>query len=320
MKRKKSSGLIIYQSKTGAIELKKDIDTVWATQENIADIFNIDRTAITKHIRNILKDKELDADSVCAKMARTAEDGKVYQVQFYNLDIILAVGYRANSSKAIAFRQWAIRTLKSHITKGYTLNRQRIKKNYESFMQAVDDVKRLLPTHTHVDHQSVLELIKLFADTWFSLDAYDRDQLPVEGVTKKKVDLTADKLSHALLALKKTLIAKGEATDIFGVERIKDSIAGIIGNIMQSFGEEELYPTVETKAANLLYFIIKNHPFVDGNKRSGAYAFIWFLNEMKILNVNKITPQALTAITLLIAESPPNEKEKMVGLVCQFLR
>lgn len=320
MKKEKSSGTIIYQSRTGAIELKKDADTVWATQADIAEIFDVKRPAITKHIRNILKDRELNADSVCSKMEHTAVDGKVYEIQIYNLDIILAVGYRTNSSKAIAFRQWATRTLKAHITKGYTLNRQRIKKNYESFMQAVDDVKSLLPAHTHVDHQSVLELIKLFADTWFSLDAYDKDQLPMEGVTKKKVHLTADKLSHALLALKKTLMAKGEATDIFGVERTKDSIAGIIGNVMQSFGDEELYPTVEAKAANLLYFIIKNHPFVDGNKRSGAYSFIWFLNEMKILNVNKITPQALTAITLLIAESSPKDKEKMVGLVCQFLQ
>lgn len=320
MKKEKSSGTIIYQSKTGAIELKKDADTVWATQAEIAEIFDVNRPAITKHIRNILKDRELNANSVCSKMEHTAVDGKVYEIQIYNLDIILAVGYRTNSSKAIAFRQWATRTLKAHITKGYTLNRQRIKKNYESFMQAVDDVKSLLPAHTHVDHQSVLELIKLFADTWFSLDAYDRDQLPMEGVTKKKVHLTADKLSHALLALKKMLMAKGEATDIFGIERTKDSIAGIIGNIMQSFGDEELYPTVEAKAANLLYFIIKNHPFVDGNKRSGAYAFIWFLNEMKILNVKKITPQALTAITLLIAESSPKDKEKMVGLVCQFLQ
>ena len=320
MKRKKSSSTIIYQSKTGAIELKKDTDTVWATQADIADIFDVKRPAITKHIRNILKDKELNANSVCSKMEHTAVDGKVYEIQIYNLDIILAVGYRTNSSKAIAFRQWATRTLKAHITKGYTLNRQRIKKNYESFMQAVDDVKSLLPSHINVDNQSVLELIKLFADTWFSLDAYDKDQLPMEGVTKKKVDLTAEKLSYALFALKKTLIAKGEATNIFGVERTKDSIAGIIGNVMQSFGGEELYPTIEAKAANLLYFIIKNHPFVDGNKRSGAYAFIWFLNETKTLNTNKITPQALTAITLLIAESSPKDKEKMVGLVCQFLR
>ena len=322
MKKVKQNETIVYQTKTGAIELNQDTsgDTIWATQADIADIFNVKRPAITKHIRNILKDKELNAKSVCSKMERTANDGKNYQVQVYNLDIILAVGYRTNSSKAIAFRQWATQTLKGHITKGYTINRHRIKTNYEEFLKAVDDVKDLLPPGSIVDNESVLELIKLFADTWFSLDAYDKDQLPVEGVTKKKVKLTAEKLSQALAELKHVLIAKGEATNIFGVERTKESIAGIIGNIMQSFGGEELYPTIEAKAANLLYFIVKNHPFVDGNKRSGAYAFVWFLRQAKILDVTKITPPALTAMTLLIAESAPKEKEKMVGLVCRFLK
>jgi len=322
MKKEKHNEIIVYQTKTGAIELNRDIDadTVWATQSDIAEIFNIERSVITKHIRNILKDKELNLKSVCAKMARTADDGKTYQVQFYNLDVILAVGYRTNSSKAIAFRQWATRTLKTHITEGYTINRHRLKTNYDQFLKAVEDVKSLLPAGSVVDNDSVLELIKLFADTWFSLDAYDRDQLPVKGTTKRKVKLTADKLNQALFELKQTLIAKGEATDIFGVERTKESISGIIGNVMQSFGGEELYPTVETKAANLLYFIIKNHPFVDGNKRSGAYAFVWYLREGKILDVTRMTPPALTAITLLIAESSPKDKEKMIGLVCNFLK
>lgn len=224
MRKVKQNETIVYQSKTGAIELKQDFDasTVWATQGDIADIFDIERSVITKHIRNILKDKELSPHSVCAKMARTAEDGKTYQVQFYNLDIILAVGYRTNSRKAIAFRQWATQTLKQHITKGYTINRHRIKTNYDQFLKAVDDVRSLLPTGSVVDNESVLELIKLFADTWFSLDAYDRDQLSKEGVTKKKVKLIAEKLSLALADLKQALIEKGEATDIFGVERSKE--------------------------------------------------------------------------------------------------
>jgi hypothetical protein len=318
---KKQNETVVYQAKTGAIELNQDInsDTIWATQADIADIFDVQRPAITKHIRNIMKDKELKPDSVCSKKERTADDGKIYQVQFYNLDVILAVGYRTNSSKAIAFRQWATETLKSHITKGYTINRQRIKANYDEFLKAVEDVKNLLPAGSVVDNDSVIELIKLFADTWFSLDAYDRDQLPTEGKTKKKVKLTAAKLNQGLAELKQVLIAKGEATDIFGVERTKESIAGIIGNVMQSFGGEELYPTVEAKAANLLYFIIKNHPFIDGNKRSGAYAFVWFLRYANILDVTRITPPALTAMTLLIAESAPKDKDKMTGLVCAFL-
>ncbi len=246
---------VIYQTKTGAIELRQDIkaDMIWASQAHIANIFEVERSVITKHIRNILKDEELDADSVCAKFAHTADDGKIYEVQFYNLDVILAVGYRTNSAKAVAFRQWVTRILKEHILTGYTINRNRIKNNYSQFLKAVEEVKSLLPSVSSIDNGSVIELIKLFADTWFSLDAYDKDKLVVQGATKRKVILTAEKLAKALSALKQILIEKGEAADLFGVERTKDSITGIVGNVMQSFGGEELYPTVEEKAAHLLY-------------------------------------------------------------------
>ena len=188
---------VIYQTKNGAITLKQDAsaDMLWASQNHIADIFEIERSVVTKHIRNILKDKELDENSVRAKLAHTAEDGKVYQVQFYSLDVILAVGYRTNSKKAIAFRQWATKTLKDHIYKGYTINKHRIQKNYDEFLKAIDDVKTLLPTDTTIDHDSILELVTLFADTWFSLDAYDKDKLITQGATKKKVALTAEKLN-----------------------------------------------------------------------------------------------------------------------------
>jgi hypothetical protein len=236
------------------------------------------------------------------------------------LDVILFVGYRVNSKKATHFRQWATKTLKEHIQKGYTINRHRIKSNYEDFLKAVSDVKSLLPAGSIVDHGSVLELITLFADTWFSLDAYDRDTLATQGATKKKVALTGGKLTRALAELKQSLIEKGEATELFGAERTQDSVSGIVGNVMQSFGGEDVYPSIEEKAAHLLYFVIKNHPFVDGNKRSGAYAFIWFLRQAKILDVTRITPPALTALTLLIAESSPKEKEKIVGLVCTVLK
>ena len=312
---------VIYQTKNGELALKQNVqaDSIWANQAQIADIFETERSVITKHIRNILKDKELDANSVCAKMSHTAEDGKTYQVQFYSLDVILAVGYRTNSKKAIAFRQWATQTLKNHIQQGYTINRNRIKTNYDDFLKSVDDVKKLLPDGFAIDKNSVLELISLFADTWLSLDAYDKDRLVSKGCTKKKVTLTAEKLNKSLMELKQNLIGKGTATDIFGVERSKDSIAGIIGNVMQSFGDQDVYQTIEEKAAHLLYFIIKNHPFIDGNKRSGAYAFVWFLKQAKILDIRKITPPALTALTLLIAESAPSDKEKMVGLVCAIL-
>jgi prophage maintenance system killer protein len=232
---------------------------------------------------------------------------------------VLSVGYRINSKKATHFRQWATKTLKEHIQRGYTINRHRIKSNYEDFLKAVSDVKSIA-TGSVVDNDSVLELVTLFADTWFSLDAYDRDVLTPSGATKKKVALTADKLARALTELKQSLLEKGEATDLFGSERTKDSISGIVGNVMQSFDGEDLYPTIEEKAAHLLYFIIKNHPFVDGNKRSGAYAFVWFLRQAKILDVTRMTPPALTALTLLIAESSPKEKDKLIGLVCAVLK
>lgn len=313
---------VVYQSKSGSLELKTDKlnETVWLTQDQMAALFDVQKAAISKHLKNIFDSEELQEKSVVSILETTATDKKTYKIKHFNLDAVLSVGYRVNSKKATHFRQWATKTLKEHIQKGYTINRHRIESNYDSFLKAVDDVKMLLPESAHVDNESVLELVKLFADTWFSLDAYDKDHLPVKGVTKKKVKLTAEKLNQGLVELKQALIAKGEATDIFGVERSKDSVAGIIGNVMQSFGGEELYPTVETKAANLLYFIVKNHPFVDGNKRSGAYAFVWYLRQANILDVTRITPAALTAITLLIAESSPKDKEKMVGLVCNFLK
>ncbi len=315
----------IYQLKNGALQLKADVkeDTIWASLLQIAELFDTNKSGISRHIKNIYESKELPRKSTVAKFATVQKEGNrevSREIEYFNLDVILSVGYRVNSLKATQFRHWSTKMLKSYLTKGYIVNQQRIRQNYDEFLKAVDDVKNLLPVDSVVDNESVIELIKLFAETWFSLDAYDRDRLPTEGTTKQKIKLTAETLGKGLVKLKQALVAKGEATDIFGVERMENSIAGIIGNVMQSFNGEELYPTVEKKAANLLYFIVKNHPFVDGNKRSGAYAFVWYLRKAKILDLTRITPPALTAITLLIAESAPKDKEKMVGLVCAFLK
>ncbi len=317
----KNKGVVIYQAKNGAIELRGDFtrETVWATQAQIADVFQAERSVVTKHIRNILKDKELETNAVCAKFAHTADDGKVYQVQFYNLDVILAVGYRTSSKKAIEFRQWATKTLRSYIVDGFAINKNRITKNYEQFLNVVDDIKKLLPPGSAVNPKDVIELISLFADTWLSLDAYDRELLPKGKLTKKKVSLTSEVISKDLFELRKVLIEKGEATDIFGHERNTGSVSGIVGNVMQSFGGNELYPTVEEKAAHLLYFMVKNHPFTDGNKRSGAFAFIWFLKQAGTLNTQKLSPSALTALTVLVAESDPNHKDKIVKLILNLI-
>ena len=319
---KSQNNLAVYQTKDGAIELRADSDreTVWATQAQIAEIFDIERSVITKHVRNIIKDGELDENSVCAIFAHTAADGKTYNVNMYNLDVILAVGYRTNSAKAVVFRQWATKTLREYITKGFVVNKIKIKKNYDLFLEAIEDIKKLIPLKSNIDHASVLELVTAFSDTWLSLNAYDKDDLVTSGSTKKNLALKAVELEKALTELKVELIKKAEATDLFGRERQKETVAGIIGNVMQSFAGKELYPTVEEKAVHLLYFIIKNHPFIDGNKRSAAFSFVWFLKKAGLLEQSKITPPALTALTLFIAESNPKNKDRMVKLVLQLLK
>lgn len=321
MKKASQVDTIIYQSKSGALVLKTDKkhETIWLTQDQMASLFDVKKAAISKHLKNIFDSEELYEKSVVSILETTAKDKKVYKVKHFNLDAVLSVGYRVNSKSATHFRQWATKTLKEHIQKGYTINRHRIKSNYEDFLKAVADIKNVA-SGSAIDSNSVLELVALFADTWFSLDAYDRDALASKGATKRKVALTADKLSRALTELKQSLIIKGEATELFGAERTQDSIGAIVGNVMQSFSDEDLYPTIEEKAAHLLYFIIKNHPFVDGNKRSGAYAFIWFLRQANILDLTRMTPPALTALTLLIAGSSPKEKDKLIGLVCSVLK
>ena len=320
-KKAKQKEIVIFKGSKGLVKLRGDFhnETLWATQAEIANVFGADRSVITKHIRNIFKDGELQKDSVCAKFAHTANDGKTYQVQAYNLDIILSVGYRANSKVAIEFRKWATTTLRQHITAGFTINRSRISQNYDAFMEAVDKTRSLLPAQSDIEARTVLELIQLFADTWFSLDAYDKEALLPNKVNKKRVKITASEFLASVEILKTELMRKGEASDNFARERNRDSVEGIVGNVMQSFGGKAVYPSVEDKAAHLLYFIIKNHPFVDGNKRSGAYAFVWFLEKARVLDTNRLTPAALTVLTLLIAESDPKDKEKMVDLVVMLI-
>jgi prophage maintenance system killer protein len=311
--------IAIYQGPTGALELKADAgkETIWATQAQIAGIFGIERSVVTKHISNVLSSGEMSTKSNVQKMHIPNSDKPT---AFYSLDIILSVGYRTNSIRAIEFRRWATKILHEYIVNGYSINRKRIVKNYGSFVKAVEGVRALLPPEPRIDTASILELVKLFADTWFSLAAYDKGSFGKGKTTKKKVVLAAADLSEGIAELKAQLLRKGEASNLFALERVGSSLEGIVGNIMQTFGGKDLYPSMEEKAAHLLYFIVKNHPFADGNKRSGAFAFVWFLRRTGKLNLARLTPAALTAITLLIAESNPKEKEKMVGLVAMLIR
>lgn len=317
--------IIIYQGKNGEISFNGDLkkETLWASLQQIADLFETDKSGISRHIKNIYQSKELNRNTTVAKIATVQTEGKRMikrEIEYYNLDLILSVGYRVNSKTATNFRQWATKTLRQHIVQGYTINKKRLTNNYKEFMQAVETVKKLLPIDGQVKAEDALELVKMFADTWISLEAYDKSALPKLGTNKKQVKLTAKELTEALAQFKQNLMRKKEATDLFGQESNKDAIAGIVGTVFQTIFGHDAYSTLEEKAAHLLYFFVKNHPFTDGNKRSGAFAFVWFLNKAGLLQKDKMSPEALTALTLLVAESNPKDKEQIVGLVLQLLK
>ena len=324
MKNKSPKNVIIYQAKSGAIELRGDFkhETIWASLDQISSLFGVNKPAISKHLKNIFENGELVRGATVSKMETVQKEGnrQVERViEYYNLDAIIFVGYRVNSSQATQFRIWATNTLKEYLIQGYVINRKQIAQNYEAFMQTVNNIQSLLPEHVTLDPKMVLELIKEFASTWITLNAYDKATLSVVGSNKKAIKLSGQELTEVIANLRKELIKKGEATEIFAQERKSGSVEGILGNVMQSLGGKSVYPTAEEKAANLLYFMVKNHPFVDGNKRSGAFAFVWFLRKTKIKGARNINPSALTALTLLIAESQPKQKSQMVALVTNLL-
>lgn len=316
--------LAIYQASSGAIELPVDAasETIWATQKQIAEVFEVKPQNITIHISNIYEEGELTSEATCKESLQVQTEGgrEVGRtVKQYNLDMIIAIGYRISSGKGTAFRKWATQTLRSYITEGYAINPARIEHNRTQFTKALQDLKLLASDADQVGSTEATDLALEFASTWLSLDAYDKEDLPSGGNTKRKIDVGSRDLQTELARLKAQLIASDEATELFGTEREKGGLDSLFHNVFQSYAGEDVYPTLEEKAAHLLYFTVKNHVFIDGNKRSGAYAFVWFLREAGILNKHEISPQALTAITLLVAESKPDDKDRMVGLVLLML-
>ena len=318
--------LAVFQTEDGALALRADAkqETIWANKNEIASIYGIDRSVVSRHIKNIFLDAEVEEEVVCAKFAHTTKHGALQdktqttEIQFYNLDIILAVGYRTNSARAILFRQWATKTLKQHIVQGYTINHKQLETNKLQFLQALEDLKILTAQSEQIDTKQVLSLIQAFSSTWLSLDHYDRNQFPEKG-TAEQVKVSAIELSKDLQHLKNELIKRGEASPLFAQEKRVGNLAGIVGNVFQTVFGQDAYPSIEEKAAHLLYFIIKNHPFNDGNKRSGAFAFIWFLNKAGYDFRSKINPETLTTLTILIAESKAEDKNRMLGIVLLLL-
>ena len=307
----KQDSLIFYKSEDGNIQLnvKLEKDTVWLTQSQMSNLFGVDRTVIVRHIRNIYKSAELYEDATCAKNAQVQEEGGRTvrrTIPYYNLDMIISVGYRVNSKNATQFRIWATSILKQYLIKGYAINDQRL--------QQLGEVIRIMKrTQNELDAKQVLSVIDNYNTALTLLDDYDHQCMKRPEGSKATYVLSYEECRNLIDQMR-----FNADSDLFGHEK-DDSFKGSIGNIYQSFGGEDVYPSLEEKAANLLYFVTKNHSFSDGNKRIAATVFLYFLDKNGILydeNGNKrIADYTLVALTIMIAESRTEEKEMMVSII-----
>ena len=314
--------IVIYTAKDGHVELDVSLadETVWLSLNQMVQLFGRDKSVISRHLNNIFKIKELDKKSVVANFATTAADGKSYKVDYYNLDAIISVGYRVNSKQGVQFRRWASQVLKEHLIRGFTTYEKRLsERGVQELRQTVELLQKTLIHNNLITDlgREAIQLILAYTKTWGLLLAYDEGQLALPDQAKE----TASKLSYqaallAIASLKTALNARNEATRFFGQER-DNGLESILNNIEQTFGGELLYKTAEEKSAHLLYFIIKDHPFIDGNKRIGSLMFLLYL---KTQNISiKLNDNGLVALALLVAESDPNQKEMMVRLIVNLL-
>ena len=321
-----ASEIVIYQQEGQGVEVRLDtnLETVWLHQEQMGQLFGRERSVITKHVRNIFTEGELEEGTVCANFAHTAGDGKVYQVKHYNLDVIISVGYRVKSQQGTRFRQWATRILREHLTQGWTLNRQRFEANARELEAALSLVRKAAQSPELLTDagRGLVEIVSRYAQTFLLLQRYDEGLLTAPPTQTGGVLQTVAEARAALAGLKTELISRKEATPLFAQER-ENGLASLLGNLDQTVFGEPAYPSIEAKAAHLLYFVIKNHPFADGNKRSGAFLFVDFLNRNhRLLNEQGepvINDIGLAALTLLVAQSDPANKETMIRLIMNML-
>lgn len=325
---RKNNEIAIFKSKDGVIELqvKLDNDTVWLTQKQLSNLFDLQVPAINKHLNNIFKTKELEINSVISKMEITASDGKVYKTNIYNLDAIISVGYRVNSKRGTEFRIWASSVLKQYLVNGYAINEKRLKTQVGKIKELHETINLL----EHVMHQKelksdeavgLLEVIKDYTLALDLLDRYDHETLQIEKskLSKKKALVLS---YEEALSVVQELARKFGASSLFGKEKDK-SFSSSINGIYQTFGGVELYPSIEEKSSNLLYFLVKNHSFVDGNKRIAASIFLYFLNKNRVLykadGSRILNDNALVAVTLMIAESKPEHKDTIVKMLVNLI-
>ncbi len=319
--------IIIYQTKDGltSIDVRIENETVWLSQQQMAELFNTNRTSILRHIKNIYSSKELSEEATCAKNAQVRQEGKRQVTRFiplYNLDMIISVGYRVNSIRGTQFRIWANRILKEFLIKGYAINNKLTTRKYEELSQLVNILGRTIQNKPELTADENKDLINVVSDYNYALDTldrYDYQQLSIDNIsTEEKFHATYE---SAMSAINKLKVRFGE-NQLFGNEK-DDSFKSSIGQIYQTFGGEDLYPSVEEKAAILLYLVTKNHSFSDGNKRIAATLFLWFMQNNGILYNNdgskRISDGTLVALTLMIAESRAEEKDIMVKVVVNLI-
>ena len=304
--------IVLFETKDKEVTLSvpMDGDTVWLTQAQMTELFNVDRTVITRHVNNIFKEKELIRESNVQKMHIANADRPV---QFYSLDVIISVGYRVKSKRGIEFRQWASKILKQYMIDGYAINEKRL----HALQKTVDIQTRMLAYALNVEEKDVLRAVNLYTDSLILLDQYDHQAIVKPTGAKPIYRITYDDCMKMVSHMKDSF-----ETDVFGVEKEKGKVNGIISAVYQSAFGEDAYPSIEEKASNFLYFMIKDHPFADGCKRIAASLFLEFLerNDALLRDGNKrIGDGELVAITLMIAESNPEEKDVMVKLVMNLL-
>lgn len=313
MKTERSGSIVIYKGRFGEVRLNADYrnDTIWATQEQIAGIFGVNRPAVTKHINNIYKSGELDEQAVCSILELTAADGKNYKTKFYSLDMMLSVGYRVNSAQATEFRRWANSVLRDFLMQGYALNRKRL-----SELHTVIDI---LGRSDAQEIASIADVLRDYTDGLNTLDDYDHQRV---AKTKIKAKAKAWQLSYKESRQFIDSMRFGRESALFGNEK-DESFKASLGAIYQTFDGQDVYPSVQEKAANLLYLVVKNHSFSDGNKRIAAALFVYFLEKNRALRDKAgrliIANNALAAITLMLALSKSQEKELMCALVMKML-
>ena len=317
--------IIIYQTEDGQtqIDVRLENETVWLTQAQMAELFDKDRTVIGRHIRNIYKEEELEQNITCAKFAHMGSEGdQRYEYTAYNLDVIISVGYRVNSKRGVKFRQWANRVLKEYLIKGYAVNDRIRKEQIGELRQLVGMLGRTIQNHSLLSNDETNALFEVVTNYTYALDTldnYDYERLTIDKTTKEEpFHATYENAMEAINGLRE----KFGGSALFGNEK-DDSFKSSIGQIYQTFGGEELYSSVEEKAAMLLYLVTKNHSFSDGNKRIAATLFLWFLNNNHILyredGSKRLADNTLVALTLMIAESKTEEKDVMVKVVVNLI-